>query len=134
MADDRYMVLEVAYEPGLDYGRSLEWIAPELQNVGLTMTEDHTNEPRPSRSWAGIVDGPTFEQFADAFGLDTQTDRPRFGLLTEPWHMLARTYTLDGMNWEADGESPIVYVSLSVSEMPHVYECETNRLPFTYTG
>jgi len=134
MAKDRYIVLEVAYEPQLDYGRSLEWIAPELKDAGLIMTADHTNEPRTSRTWTGIVDGPTFERFADAFGLHDGTVQPRFGLLTEPGQMLARTYTLDGMNWEAAGESPIVYVSLSVSDMPHVYECEADRLPFTYAG
>jgi len=134
MTDNRYIVIEVAYESEPDYGRSLEWIAPELKDAGLIMTEDYTNDPRPSRKWAGIVDGPTFERFTHAFGLVNQVGEPRFRLLTEPDDMLARTYTLDGMNWEADGESPIVYVSVSVGDLPHVYQCQATRLAYTYVG
>jgi hypothetical protein len=52
---------------------------------------------------------PTFERSADAFRLDDKTDEPTFGLLTLPEHLVARTYTIDGMNWEADGECPIIY-------------------------
>ena len=135
MTDDRYIVVEVAYEKQLDYGRSLGWLAPELKDAGLIMTEDHTNEPRPSRTWAGIVDGPTFERFTHAFGLANELGEPTFRLLTEPGQIFARTYTLEGMNWEAAaGESPIVYVSVSVGDLPHVYQCQANRLASTYVG
>jgi len=135
MSADRYIIITVAYEPRLDYGRSLEWIAPELTDAGLAMTEDHANAPRPSRTWAGIVDRPTFERFADASHLNDNTAEPTFRLLTEPEHLIARTYTLDGMNWEAGGESPIVYVSVSVSVLPPVYQCEATRpLACTYVG
>ena len=134
MSADRYIIIKVAYEPQLDYGRSLEWIAPELGGAGLTMTEDHTNEPHPWRAWGGMVDGPTFERFVDAYGLDNHTEEPTFGFLAEPEHLVARTRTLDGMNWEAGGESPIIYVSVSVSDVPHEYQCAVDRLAFTHVG
>jgi hypothetical protein len=134
MVDDRYIMIEVAYGPQLDYGRSLAWVASELEDAGLTLTSDRTTEPRPSRTWAGIVDGATFERFADAYRLDRKTQEPTFSLLTRPERLLARTYSLDGMNWEAGGESPIVYVSVSVSLLPRVYRCEAKRLAFTYVG
>jgi hypothetical protein len=116
MTDDRYIVIRVAYDRHPGYGRSLEWIAPELRDAGLTMTEDHNDEPRPSRTWAGIVDGPTFERFADAWQLDATPHKRTLGLVTEAGELAlsTRTYTLDGMNWETDGESPIVYVCLLV--------------------
>ena len=111
MLGDRYVILEVAYEPELKYGRSLQWVAPELNDAGLIMTEDHTNESRPSRTWEGIVDGATFTRFARAWNIDSETDP---GTPTETGRAL-RDYTFDGMNWEADGESPIVYVAVHVS-------------------
>ena len=112
MRGDRYLTVEVAYEPQLGYGRSLEWVAPELRHAGLVMTEDHTNESRPSRTWAGIIGRATFERFARAWNIDYETD---LGTSTEDSHQ-GRDYTFDGMNWEVGGESPIVYVAVNVSD------------------
>jgi hypothetical protein len=75
------------------------------------MTEDHLVGPTPSRTWAGLVDGPTYERFARAWRLpkDANETNPR---TTGGDRDLARTYMFDGMNWEADQESPIICVSL----------------------
>ena len=112
MRGDRYLRVEVAYEPELGYGRSLEWVAPELKHAGLVMTADHTNESRPSRTWAGVIGSATFERFARAWNIDYEPD---LGTSTEDSHQ-ERDYTFDGMNWEVGGESPIVYVAVNVSD------------------
>ena len=77
------------------------------------MTEDHTDLMRLSRTWAGIVDGPTFKRFADAWHLN---DAP-----------CGRTF--DGMNWEIGGQSPIVYVSVDVGVPRNGYDPEAHRPP-----
>jgi hypothetical protein len=111
---DRYVVLKVAYDRHPGYGRSLAWIAPELRDVGLIMIEDHKDEPSPSRTWAGIVDGATFERFADAWGLDGMPHDRILDPVTGAGDLAMRAYTFDGMNWEIAGESPIVCVSVLV--------------------
>ena len=125
MRGDRYLRVEVAYEPELGYGRSLEWVAPELKHAGLVMTADHTNESRPSRTWAGVIGRATFERFARAWNIDYETDlgtstlgTSTLGTSTEDGHQ-GRDYTFDGMNWEVGGESPIVYVAVNVSDAEH---------------
>ena len=114
MVGDRYVVIRVAYDCHPGYGRSLEWIAPEFRDAGLIMTEDHMGEPTRTRTWAGIVDGVTFERFAAAWRLDSKPHERTLGQMTEAGDVALRAYTFDGMNWEAGGESPIVYVSLLV--------------------
>jgi hypothetical protein len=101
---DRHIIISVAYEPGAS--RSLRWIAPELKDADLTLIDEHTR-PRPSRTWSGIVDGPTFEHLANAWHFH---DRP-----TSDGQPGTHTYTFDGMNWETEGESPIVSLTLTVS-------------------
>jgi hypothetical protein len=105
MADDRFIIITSTYEPGTRSYRSLGSLAPELTHARLSLV-DERDEPRPSRTWAGLVDGSTFECFADAWRLH---DEP-----TDDGHPAARTYTFDGMNWETEGRSPIVYVTLRV--------------------
>jgi len=105
MADDRFIIITSTYEPGTSSHRSLGSLAPELTQARLSLV-DERNEPRPSRTWAGLVDGPTFERFADAWRLH---DEP-----TDDGHPDTRTYTFDGMNWETGGQSPIVHVILCV--------------------
>jgi hypothetical protein len=100
VVDPRYITITVLYDRQPKYGRSLQWIAPELKDSALTMTEDQLEDPTPSRTWAGLVDGPTYERLAEAWRV--------------PKDIATHTYTLDGMNWEAGNESPIVCVSLQV--------------------
>lgn len=115
MSDNRYIVITAAYDQCTDYGRSLQWLAPELRDAGLAMIEDRTDGPSPSRTWAGIVDGRTFARFAHAWSLhDAPADGPSGVVTKEHGNGAARVHTLDGMNWEVDGESPIVYVSLQI--------------------
>ncbi len=114
MTGDHYIVIRVAYDRFPSYGRSLEWLAPELGDAGLIMTEGHIDEPSSSRTWAGVVDARTFERFAAAWQLDTKPNERTVGPMTEAGHLATRAYTFDGMEWETDGESPIVCVSLLV--------------------
>ena len=74
MVDPRYITITVQYDRQPIYGRSLEWIAPELKDSALTMTEDQLDDPTPSRTWAGLMDGPTYERFAKAWRLPKDTD------------------------------------------------------------
>jgi hypothetical protein len=125
MVDPRYITITVAYDRAPRYGRSLEWIAPELKGSALTMTEDQLDEPAPSRTWAGLVDGSTYEQFAQVDG-STYEQFAQAWRLKEAGETMSRTvgdhpdqashtYVLDGMNWESGGESPIICVSVEVT-------------------
>ena len=49
------------------------------------MTEDHAAQPSPSRTWAGIVDRPTFERFANAWQLHAEADEPSAVTRTSTW-------------------------------------------------
>jgi hypothetical protein len=130
---DRFITIRVAYDSYPGYGRSLAWIAPDLKDAGLTMTEDHAAEPSPSRTWAGIVDRPTFERFADAWQLHAEADEP--SAVTEREHRATHIYTVDGMNWEAGGESPIVYVTVEVAVVRAGNKAEPHhRLPVHLHG
>jgi hypothetical protein len=111
MVDPRYITITVQYDREPKYGRSLEWIAPELRDSALTMTEDHLGDPTPSRTWAGLVDGATYEQFAETWRLPKDIDET--GDDRDP---VTHPYTLDGMNWAAGNESPIVCVSVGVTK------------------
>lgn len=72
MTGDHYVVIRVAYDRRPAYSRSLSWIAPEVRDAGLIMTEDRSDEANASRTWAGVVDGATFARFADAWWLDAK--------------------------------------------------------------
>jgi len=51
---DRYLTLAVEYEPhATDAQRSLGWLAPELVDANLTITDDVPGV----RRWAGVIDG-----------------------------------------------------------------------------
>jgi hypothetical protein len=115
MPDPRYVTITVQYERELTYGRSLEWVAPELKNSALTMTEDNLDEPTPYRTWAGLVDGPTYENIAEVWRLPKDTDETNPRRTT---NRITHSYVLDGMNWEAGNESPMVCVSLQVTDPP----------------
>ena len=116
MVDPRYITITVQYDRQPRYGRSLEWIAPELKDSALTMTEDQLDDPTPSRTWAGLVDGPTYARFAEAWQLPKDTDETTSQTAGDGRELATHTYTLDGMNWEAGDESPIVCVSLRVMQ------------------
>jgi hypothetical protein len=132
LADRRFIVIKAVYERQIQYGRSLEWIAPELHDAGLSLIEDHADEPSPSRTWAGILDAPTFRRFADAWHLHDQVDEPV--VAEADGHPAAHTYTLDGMNWEDRGESPIVYVTVDVRITPDQRERRAHHRPLPFTS
>jgi hypothetical protein len=117
MTPDRYIVIRVAYDRHPSYGRSLAWIAPELRDSGLTLTEEHSAGLSPSRTWEGFVDGAAFQRFADAWGLQNKPHDRTLGLVPDVGHVPMRAYTFDGMNWEMGGESPIIWVSVLVDIM-----------------
>jgi len=113
MAGSHYVAIEVRYEPGSCNRAFLASTAPELGDAGLALIEDHLGHPKPSRTWAGRVDGQTFRRFAIAWALDRATwdfDRGREDAVYEK--------TFDGMNWEVDGVSPIISVSVKVGPAP----------------
>ena len=116
MVDPRYITITVHYDREPRYGRSLEWIAPELKDSALIMTEDHLSEPTPSRTWAGLVDGPTYEQFAETWRLPKDIDPTDSQTIRDDRDPVSDPYTLDGMNWEAGDQSPIVCVSVQVTK------------------
>ena len=118
MLGPRHIVLRVRYDRQPQYGRSLEWIAPELTGARMTMTEDRIGDPHPARTWEGTVDGPTFSRFAQAWRLPVDILGPALPTATGTRDLAPRRYTLDGMNWEQNGRSPIMCVSLEVIPLP----------------
>jgi hypothetical protein len=127
MTPDRYIVIRVAYDRHPSYGRSLAWIAPELRDAGLSLTEDRAAEPSPSRTWEGFVDGATFQRFADAWGLDHKPHERTFGFVPEAGHVPMSAYTFDGMNWAIGDESPIICVSVLVGATNAHHGAEVDR-------
>jgi hypothetical protein len=121
MVDPRYITITVQYDREPKYGQSLEWIAPELSDAALTLTEDHLGDPRPSRTWAGLVDGPTYDQLAEAWRLPSDLDQTSSQRAGDDRDLVTHPYTLDGMNWESGEQSPIVCVSVQVTKpaSPH---------------
>jgi hypothetical protein len=116
MSDSRHITITVYYDGHSVYGRSLEWIAPELKDARLTMTEDHADDEPPTRTWEGLVEPPTFERFARAWCLEDELGEPSPAAPSDGPD--SHTYTLDGLNWEQGGESPIVCVSVQVAHPP----------------
>jgi len=110
----RHIIVAVQYERQPSYGRSLEWIAPELKGARMIMSEDHTDEPNPSRTWEGTVDARTFERFARAWCLPDDSSEQSEPGATGTQRPALRRYTLDGMNWGDGGTSPIVFASVQV--------------------
>ena len=118
MAEMQHIAITVRYEPGVDHGTSLAWIMPELRDARLALIDDHLNDPMPSRTWAGPVDAPTFELFANSWGL---ARKDAGGSASEPGDGEDKTSyerTYDGMNWEVGGWSPIISVSVQVGPGP----------------
>lgn len=111
-----HITLKVEYERRPEHGRSLAWIAPELKDAGLRLTDDRLHGRVPSRTWKGIVDGPTFARFARAWRLPTENCRSTPPVPDTKAHADSHTYTLDGLNWESGGISPIVYASVEVRQ------------------
>ena len=110
---DRYLILAVEYEfDATDAQRSLGWVAPELVDAGLTVTEDKCGV----RKWAGLIDGDTYETFVARWGGDA--------------HLPNYRHTWDGMEWESGGSSPVVWASLTATALEPV----KSNLPFVYVG
>jgi hypothetical protein len=129
VADRRLVTVTVVYERRARCAPTLEWIAPELKDAGLSLIEDHHKGSYPSRMWAGSVDGPAFARFADAWQLGDECSEPTSGSLD------AHAYTFDRMNWKTGGESPIVSVTIQVGAAEGAYRArQRHPLPFTYIG
>jgi hypothetical protein len=114
MSDSRHISITVHYDRLPAYGRSLGWIAPQLKNAHLILTEDHADDERPTRTWEGLLDAPTFERFARDWRLEDELHEPNAAPPTDGPDV--HTYTLDGLNWERGGESPIICVSVEVAQ------------------
>jgi hypothetical protein len=117
MPEWRHLIITVHYEPAFRYGHSLAWIAPELRTAGLRLINDRLSDPDPSRTWAGLVNRATFDDFADAWRLPHICGTPQ-PTGDQAGHATAYDFAFDGMNWERDGASPVVYVSVRVTVFP----------------
>lgn len=118
MVGMQHIAITVRYEPRVSHGTSLAWIAPELRDARLALIHDHLNDPMPSRTWAGPVDGRTFERFAKSWGLRRENEGGSASELDDGKDMFSYARTYDGMNWEVGGESPIISVSVQVGPGP----------------
>ena len=68
----------------------------------------------PSRTWAGFVDDRTYQRFAATWLLAPEPDgREADGVKGRGY-----TRTFDGMNWEVEGASDIISVSVRVIPPP----------------
>jgi hypothetical protein len=69
MAGSQHVTITARYEPRVSYETSLRSIAPELRDSELDLVEDHVDDRMPFRTWAGSVDGRTFDRFARPWAL-----------------------------------------------------------------
>ena len=130
MAGLQHITITARYEPRVSYGTSLSWIAPELTDAGLALIDDHLDDPMPSRTWAGSVDGRTFERFAKSWRLPRENAVGSTSKGDDGEDTAAYERTYDGMNWEVGGDSPIISVSVHVG--PNARLCafrETSTSP-----
>ena len=129
MADRRLVTVTVVYERHARCAPTLEWIAPELKDAGLTLIEDHPKALHPSRTWAGTVEGPALARFADAWERGDERNEPTSDDLD------AHAYIFDRVNRKPGGESPIVSVTIQVGAAEGAYRAQQRHpLPFTYIG
>lgn len=112
--NQRFVVITVQYERSPDDGLSLGSIAPELMDAGLSLIDDRVDDAVASRTWAGLVEGPAFDRFAESWRLRDDTPEPDSLTSNGDQARAPRSYVFDGMNWETDGESPIICVTLQV--------------------
>jgi hypothetical protein len=126
---DRYVITTGEFEPDAkDAERSLGWLARELDDAGLTMTED----TEAVREWAGVVDGDTYARFADGWG--NKPDQPKL-MQTEHGCLAGHRYTWEDIEWELSGWSPIVSMSIEISEPIGAELClAEGDLPFVDGG
>jgi hypothetical protein len=127
MTGSQHIAITVRYEPRTSYGTSLAWIAPELRDAGLALIEDHLGDPMPSRTWAGSLDGRTFERFSKSWRLPRNNEHGSATKLDDGNDSGSYERTYDGMNWEVGGESPIISVSVQVGPDSHVDASKASR-------
>jgi hypothetical protein len=120
MAHFRHISITVRCEPDANCGTSLARIAPELRHAGLRLVEDHLDDGRPTRTWDGAVDEGTFRRFATAWRLPRDDEELRADRPADRNETVGYTRTFDGMNWEIDGVSPIISVSVEVTRRARV--------------
>jgi hypothetical protein len=102
MTEQYHILISVKYEPdATDLQRSLAWLTPELKHTGLTLTEGDD-----ARTWHGVIDRDTYAPFAATWALDE--------------HHPSHRQMFDGLQWESNGSSPIVWACLDVTDLPAV--------------
>jgi hypothetical protein len=89
-----------------------EWLAPELVDADLTLTED----THDSRTWAGVIDGDTYARFAEAWGLENKPSELNLSGPSEHGDLASDSHAFDGLEWESAGSSPIVWMKYTVSD------------------
>jgi hypothetical protein len=111
--EKRYLILAASYEPdATDWARSPGWLVPELVDAAWTLIEDTPD----ARKWAGVIDADTYTRFAEGWGLERRRCEASLSMPGEHGNLASYSYTFDGLEWESEGSSPIVWMRLTVSE------------------
>ena len=114
-----YVVLDVDYKS--DDCQTLGWIAPELANSGLKLTEDGESEFAEygavcHRKWVGIIPKAVYRELRDSWSLQRENAMETGGILTAEYGLIpAIAWSFDGMEWNTGGSTPIFQASLYVS-------------------
>jgi hypothetical protein len=125
MLQPRHIKLTVLFDSQTSAEHTLRWIAPELYRARLTMTDDHAEGTARSRTWAGTVDDVTFRRFASAWKLIDENGEPAGK--DDDRRTATTACTLDGMNWEVEGRSPVVWASVQISPCDAAEACEPEQ-------
>ena len=79
------------------------------------MTEDHLGDPNTvTHVGRAPSTDRAYERFAEAWRLPKDNDEATSQTAGDDREVATHFYTLDGMNWEAGNECPIVCVSVQV--------------------
>ena len=67
------------------------------------------------RKWSGAIPESVYQKLVSDWSIDSDDSEPNMGMLTEYGHLEGYRFHWSGMDWNSGGETPIQYVSLSVS-------------------
>ena len=96
---DYFIRLRVRYEPeATGCQRSLSALMPELAPARLGVIEDSMD----FREWAGVIDHQTYVRFAQVWLRSRDCG----------------SYTFDGLEWEHEEWSPVVWAKVTVTPRP----------------
>ena len=98
MVDPRYITITVQYDRELKYPRSLEWIAPELNDSALTMTGDHLGDPNALTDVGGARGRTHVRTVREGLAAPQRRRRDERPTRGRDRDLATRTYTFDGIS------------------------------------